>query len=239
MGKIINFAAVEAHSVSPGARVAPLLDRPDAVEMMAAAIRLAPDSRHEAKVPAGSDQYLYVLSGRTRLELDGTGTALAPDNWVILEEGKSFTLQGGAAELLSIVVPPPGAGRAGVGFRGGFKAMAANELPVIDLPEEKKRRTYLANKALAAGSERGHAMIVRYTGETLTKKHHHPNAESLFVILSGKVKFLVDGRERVLGRGEAAFFPTDDRHGLRSADGNELHFLELHVPGAFNTQYDE
>jgi quercetin dioxygenase-like cupin family protein len=239
MGKIIDFGAVEARSPSPGVSIAPLLDWFDAVEMMASAIRLAPGARHEAKVPAGSDQYLYVLSGRTRLELDGKGADLAPDDWVIIEEGKSFTLQDGAAELLSIVVPPSGAGRAAPGFRGGFKAMTVADLPVIDLPEEKKRRTYLANQALAAGSERGHAMIVRYTGETLTKKHHHPNAESLFVILSGKVKFLVDGTERVLGRGEAAFFPIDDSHGLRSADGNELHFLELHVPGAFKTQYDE
>ncbi len=140
---------------------------------------------------------------------------------------------------MSVIVPPPGAGRTAPGFHGGFTAMAVKDQPIVDLPEEKKRRTYLANKALAAGSERGHAMIVRYTGATLTKKHHHPNAESLFVILSGKVKFLVNGQERVLGRGEAAFFPINDSHGLKSADGNELHFLELHVPGAFVTRYDE
>jgi mannose-6-phosphate isomerase-like protein (cupin superfamily) len=239
MGKIIDFASVEARSAGPGVSVGPLLDRSDAREMKASSIRLAPGSRYEAMVPTGSDQYLYVLSGRTRLELDGERADLAPDSWVIIEEGRSFALRDGAAELLSIVVPPPGAGRGGAGFRGGFKAMAVNDLPVVDLPEEKKRRIYLANTALAAGSERGHAMIVRYTGETLTKQHHHPNAESLFVILSGKVTFLVDGKERVLGRGAAAFFPADDRHGLRSADGNALHFLELHVPGAFVTQYDE
>ncbi len=110
------------------------------------------------------------------------------------------------------------------------------DLPVVDLPAEKKRRTYLANAALAAGSHRGHAMIVRYTGETFTRKHHHPNAESLFVVLTGKVQFLVDGKDRVLGPGEAAFFPTGNSHGLKSADGNELSFLEFHVPGAFTTQ---
>jgi mannose-6-phosphate isomerase-like protein (cupin superfamily) len=236
MGKVIDFAAAEARAAGTGATVAPLLD---GREMQAAAIRLAPGARYEARVPAGSDQYLYVLSGRTRLVLDGGDMALAADSWAVVEEGKSFALQDGAAEILSVVVPPPGAGRASAGFRGGAKTMMVSDLPVVDLPEEKKRRTYLANKALAAGSERGHAMIVRYTGETLTKKHHHPNAESLFVILSGKVKFLIDGKERVLGRGEAAFFPIDDRHGLRSADGNPLHFLELHVPGAFATQYDE
>ena len=239
MGKVIDLAAAEARAAGTGAGAAPLLGASDAREIEAAAIRLAPGARHEARVPAGSDQYLYVLSGRTRLALDGAGADLAADDWVIIEEGKSFALQDGAAEILSVTVPPPGAGRASAGFRGGFKLLTIKDLPIVDLPAEKKQRTYLATKALAAGSERGHAMIVRYTGETLTRKHHHPNAESLFVILSGKVKFLVNGTERVLGRGEAAFFPIDDSHGLRSADGNPLHFLELHVPGAFTTQYDE
>lgn len=236
MGKVIDFAAAATRAAGTGATVATLID---GREMQASAIRLASHASYEARVPAGSDLYLYVLSGRTRLALDGTSADLTADSWAIIEEGKPFALEGGAAEVLSVVVPPPGAGRGAAGFRGGFKAMAVNELPIVDLPAEKKQRTYLATKALAAGSERGHAMIVRYTGETLTKKHHHPNAESLFVILSGKVTFLVDGMERVVGRGEAAFFPIDDSHGLRSADGNPLHFLELHVPGGFTTQYDE
>lgn len=239
MGKVIDFSAVKARMESPGVQIAPLLDRLDAAEMVASSIRLAPEARYDGTVPAASDQYLYVLSGETRLDCDGRGAALRPDSWAIIEEGKSFALSGGAAEVLSITVPPPGAGRTDTGFRGGFKTMAVADLPIVDLPEEKKQRTYLANKAVAAGSERGHAMIVRYTGETLTKRHHHPNAESLFVILSGKVKFLIDGKDRVLGRGEAAFFPIDDSHGLRSADGAKLSFLELHVPGAFRTQYDE
>ncbi|HUZ73995.1 MAG TPA: cupin domain-containing protein [Stellaceae bacterium] len=239
MGKIIDFGAAEAQSHGPGAAVAPLLGRVDATEMMASSIRLAAEGRYDGAVPAGSDLYLYVLSGATRLDCDGRAAALRPDDWAIIEEGKSFALSGGAAEVLSITVPPPGAGRTGAGFRGGVKTMAVADLPIVDLPAEKKRRTYLANKELAAGSERGHAMIVRYTGETLTRKHHHPNAESMFVILSGKVRFLIDGQERVLGRGEAAFFPIEDSHGLRSADGNPLSFLELHVPGAFRTHYDE
>ncbi|MGH7088952.1 MAG: hypothetical protein ACREFQ_08630 [Stellaceae bacterium] len=43
----------------------------------------------------------------------------------------------------------------------------------------------------------------------------------------------------MLARGEAAFFPANDSHGLKSADGNTLSFLELHIPGAFVTAYDE
>jgi quercetin dioxygenase-like cupin family protein len=58
-------------------------------------------------------------------------------------------------------------------------------------------------------------------------------------VLEGKVEFLVDGKQRVLGAGEAAFFPMNDSHGLRSGDGKALSFLEFHIPGAFVTEYDE
>ena len=235
MGKVVNFQTAEARTLASGASVVPIVDWFDGVEMMASVLRLVPGARHEVKVPAGSDQYLYVMSGEARLE--GAAAALAADDWVLLEEGRTVTLSG-AAEILAVTAPPPGSGSKREGFRGGLKVLRVRDQPVIDLPEEKKRRIYLANRALA-GSERGHAMIVRYTGETLTKRHHHPNAESLFVILTGRVAFTIDGQSHVLGAGEAAFFPANDSHGLRSADGQELSFLEFHIPGAFVTAYDE
>jgi mannose-6-phosphate isomerase-like protein (cupin superfamily) len=61
----------------------------------------------------------------------------------------------------------------------------------------------------------------------------------LFVMLDGRVRFLVNDKEETLGAGQAVHFPIDDSHGLRSADGRELSFLEFHVPGAFVTRYDE
>jgi quercetin dioxygenase-like cupin family protein len=237
MGKMVNFRTAEPQALASGAGVVPLVDWFDATEMMASVLRLPSGARHEAKVPSGSDQYLYVISGEARIEAAHGTAALGADDWALLEEGQAYTLSG-AAELLRVTAPPPGAGAGCAGFRGGLKIMHVKDLPVIDLPVEKKRRIYLANHEIA-GSERGHAMIVRYTGETLTKRHHHPNAESLFVILTGRVAFTIDGQERVLGAGEAAFFPVNDSHGLKSADGKELSFLEFHIPGAFEVSYDE
>lgn len=237
MGKVVNYGAADGRETAPGVRIVPLVDWFDGTEMMASVLRLDGGARHEAKVPRGSDHYLYVLAGEARIEGPAGSVALGPDDWVLLEEGHSFALAGGA-EILSVTAPPPGSGKSAPGFAGGFRRLRLQEQPVIDLPEEKKRRIYLANETIA-GSARGHAMIVRYTGETLTKRHHHPNAESLFVVLTGRVAFTVDGTERVLGRGEAAFFPANDSHGLKSADGNELSFLEFHIPGAFVTRYDE
>jgi mannose-6-phosphate isomerase-like protein (cupin superfamily) len=236
VGKVVNFRSAEARTLASGASLVPLVDWFDGTEMTASVLRLSPGAPHELKVPAGSDQYLYVVSGEARIE-GAAAAALAADDWALLEEGHDFVLYG-AGEILCVTAPPPGSGAQREGFRGGLKLLRVQDQPVVDLPEEKKRRIYLANRAIA-GSERGHAMIVRYTGATLTKRHHHPNAESLFVILTGRVAFTIDGRERVLGAGEAAFFPIDDSHGLKSADGQELSFLEFHVPGAFAVTYDE
>jgi mannose-6-phosphate isomerase-like protein (cupin superfamily) len=234
MGKVVNFRSATPQGLSSGASVIPLVD---GIEMTASVLRLGSGARHVVKVPSGSDHYLYVVTGEARIEGDAGSASLAADDWALLEEGRSFALSG-TAELLSVTAPPPGAVGGHPGFRGGLKVLRVKDLPVVDLPAEKKRRIYLANHEIA-GSERGHAMIVRYTGETLTKRHHHPNAESLFVILTGRVAFTIDGKERVLGAGEAAFFPVNDSHGLKSADGKELSFIEFHIPGAFVVSYDE
>jgi quercetin dioxygenase-like cupin family protein len=88
----------------------------------------------------------------------------------------------------------------------------------------------------ASRSERGHAMIVEYEKDTETVMHHHPNAESMFVVLTGNIRFVVDDQPAVLERGQAVYFPMNNRHALRCADGTtSASFLEFHIPGAFTT----
>jgi len=239
MGTVVNYDAAEGRAVANGVSLAVLLDR-QSTEMSVSLLRVASSGRYTGEVPSGSDQYLFVLGGEARIDAVGTIATMGPQTFAIVQEGTSFALTGGAAAatVLSVVVPPPGVERATPGFRDRVKVMAVADLPVVNIPEQKKRRTYLASRS-TVGSERGHAMIVRYTGDTVTRKHHHPNAESLFVMLDGYARFLVSGKEETLGVGQAVHFPIDDPHGLRSADGNGLSFLEFHVPGAFVTQYDE
>lgn len=239
MGTIVNYEAAEGRPVANGVSLAALIDR-QSTEMNASLLRLTPSARYAGEVPSGSDHYLFVIAGEVGVAAAGRTVTMGPETFAIVQEGTRFTLTGGAtaAKILSVVVPPPGAPRTASGFREGLKVMAVKDLPIVDLPEEKKRRTYLASPS-TVGSERGHAMIVRYTGDTVTKKHHHPNAESMFVMLDGSVRFLVNGKEETLGAGQAVHFPMNDRHGLRSADGHELSFLEFHIPGAFVTHYDE
>lgn len=84
--------------------------------------------------------------------------------------------------------------------------------------------------------ERGHAMIVEYEKDTETVMHHHPDAESMFVPLTGNIRFFVNGEPIVLKRGQAVYFPINDRHALPCAEGTtSASFLEFHIPGAFTT----
>jgi quercetin dioxygenase-like cupin family protein len=103
------------------------------------------------------------------------------------------------------------------------------------VPEQKKTRIYFVDPA-AVRSERGHAMIVGYEPGTVTGLHHHPDAESLFVVLDGALAFTVDGAQKIVRPGEAAWFGCDDPHGLRVAEGfGTASFLEFHIPAAYTT----
>jgi quercetin dioxygenase-like cupin family protein len=105
---------------------------------------------------------------------------------------------------------------------------------VHDISAEKKRRVYVVGQE-AVRSERAHAMIVEYGRDTVTGRHRHPNAESMFILLSGRTRFTVNGADAIVERGQATYFPVGDRHGRRVAEGDGVSFLEFHVPAGFTT----
>ena len=69
MGTIVNYDAAEARAGAGGLSVATLIDK-ESTEMHASLLRLN-GGRYEATVPAGSDQYLFVIDGRVRIEAAG------------------------------------------------------------------------------------------------------------------------------------------------------------------------
>jgi len=74
-----------------------------------------------------------------------------------------------------------------------------------------------------------------YQHDTVTGMHMHPNAESMFILLTGKTNFTVNGQDFILERGNATVFPMGDRHGLKVAEGDGVSFLEFHLPAAFTS----
>ena len=236
MGTVVTFADLPYRESARGVKRAPITGG-DMKEMSAEVIRLGPGAKLTESVPAGSDRYLFTLTGGAMVSGRGKEHAMVEEAFATIQEGTEFTVanpDGAETTLISVLAPPPGGGARRAGFSGGIMVMARAITPVHDIPEEKKRRIYFVGKA-AAPSERAHAMIVLYVKDTVTSLHMHPNAESMFVFLSGKTRFTVNGDSVIVGRGQATYFPMGDRHGLRVAEGEGVSFLEFHIPAAYTT----
>src|SRR5437773_2694352 len=235
MGKVITFTDLPYRETGNGVKRAAITGA-EMKEMSAEVIRLAPGARLTESVPAGADRYLFTLTGRATLSARGTSHTLTEESFATIQEGSDLTVatpDGAEATLVSVLAPPPG-GAARAGYTSGIQMAARATTPGHDIPAEKKRRIYFVGKE-AAKSERAHAMIVEYVHDTVTGLHMHPNAESMFVLLSGRTRFTVNGEDVTVGRGQATYFPMGDRHGLRVAEGDGISFLEFHVPAGYTT----
>ena len=235
MGRVVTFAQLPAESIGEGIDKAPIT-RGETREMAAEFIPVEPGKQWTAAAPHGSDCYLFMLKGAAAISANGQRHSLAAQTFATLEEGVEFTVANDGtspAEIVKVLAPPRPKGLAG--FRGKIQVAERERTPVVDLPEEKKKRLYFVGHD-AAQSERGHAMIVVYEKETVPGLHHHPAAESLFVVLTGALEFTVNGDAIVVKPGQAAYFGLNDQHGLHVADGFDgASFLEFHIPAAFTT----
>lgn len=237
MGKVADFSKLPYKQSAAGVQRAPITGS-EMKQMAAEIIKLAPGASVSETVPGGADQYFYILTGEAGIAADGQEHHMAQDSFAAVQEGKRFTVtNAGKSEttLVAVTAPPPGSGVPAMnGFAGGLAVANRATQPVVDIPDQKKQRIYFVGKE-AAKSERAHAMIVVYVHDTVTGMHMHPNAESMFVLLTGKTRFTVNNEDVVVERGQATIFPTGDRHGLRVAEGDGVSFLEFHLPAAFTT----
>jgi quercetin dioxygenase-like cupin family protein len=206
--------------------------------MSAQFFRLEPGAKLESTVPEGSDGYLFLLTGAGRIAVDGQEETIERESFAALGERRAFSLVNSTnqpAALVYVLAPPPGATSEHKGLAEPITVTSRAAAPTSYIADEKKLRRYFVAKG-ACQSERGHAMIVEYEKDTETVMHHHPDAESMFVVLSGDIRYVINGAPIVLKRGQAAYFPMNDRHALRCADGTtSASFLEFHIPGAFTT----
>ena len=235
MGKLVDYKNDAGKRVAPGV-TATSITGSEGRHMQAEFVKVAGKSKLTGTVPAGSDQYLFVLSGKGKLSDDKSASHdVAPGSFALIEEGRPFALtaEGESCEVVSVVAPPPGSRSEGAGFCGGIKILSMHEEPVHDFADKKKQRVFLVTKE-NAGSERAHGMIVKYVQDTETTTHAHPDAESLFVFLEGETRLTINGSERSGKRGNAAFFPAGDKHSLHGTPGGS-NFLEFHIPGGYTT----
>jgi len=235
MGRVVTFAQLTPQK-SEGVGTAPIT-REDVREMSASYVRVETGKRWNDRVPDGSDCYLFVLNGSGAIASDDARHTVSRESFATIEEKRRFTVENNGADPLEMVrvLAPPNGGRGIAGFSGKLRVAERRTTPVVDIPDEKKRRIYFVGHG-AAQSERGHAMIVVYAKDTVTRLHHHPNAESMFVPLDGALEFTVNGEQVKVAPGQAAYFAMHDTHGLHVAPGHPgASFLEFHIPAAFTT----
>ena len=235
MGRVVTFAQLTPQK-SDGVGTA-AITHDDVREMNASYVRVDVGKRWSDHVPEGSDCYLFVLGGSGAIASEDARHAISRESFATVEEGRRFTVENngaGALEMVRVLAPPNG-GRPLPGFHGKLRVAERRTTPVVDIPDEKKRRIYFVGHG-AAQTERGHAMIVVYAKDTVTRLHHHPNAESMFVPVDGALEFTVNGEQVNVAPGQAAYFAMNDTHGLHVASGHPgASFLEFHIPAAFTT----
>jgi len=236
MAKVVTFAKLPKQQAAGGAHIAAITTN-DTHEMAAGFIHILPGEHWTATVAAGADCYLFVLEGFGILTIDKLRYRLATHSFATIQEGKTYIVEndGSAPANLIRVMAPPQPRADVIGFTGGLAIAERDKTTVINLPKEKKKRIYFAGP-YAARTHRGHAMIVVYEKDTVTLEHHHPNAESMFVILDGVLQFTINGESVRVAPGEAVVLNFNDRHAVRCADGHfGASFLEFHVPAVYAT----
>jgi mannose-6-phosphate isomerase-like protein (cupin superfamily) len=236
MGRVVTFSKLPTQQAQGGAHIAAVTGG-DMQEMAASYIHIAPGEHYTATVPDGSDCYMYMLDGAGTISAGRERRRFPAQSFATLEQRLTFAVEnaGSVPANLVKVLAPPKLKHKMPGFAAGVSVAERVSAMVVNLPSEKKKRIYFVG-SYGVKSQRGHAMIVVYDKDTVTGLHHHPNAESMFVILDGALDFIVNGQAARVGPGQAAVFGLNDKHGVRVAEGLAgASFLEFHIPAAYTT----
>ncbi len=73
-------------------------------------------------------------------------------------------------------------------------------------------------------------MICRFTFDpfVVTEEHTHPH-EQMTLVVKGRVKFIIDGEERIVSAGDVLHFPPNNRHGATMLD-EEVVLIDIFSP---------
>jgi mannose-6-phosphate isomerase-like protein (cupin superfamily) len=237
MGRAVTFSDLRPSEIISGVHNA-AITRGETREMAAEYVRIPPGQQWIATVVPETDCYLFMVDGTCAISVADSRHRFPTQAFAVVQEGFEFSVENDSSALASIIkviAPPQSHGRGTPGFTGKLAVIQRASAPIVNLPKEKKKRIYFVDDD-AIRSQRGHAMIVVYEKDTIAGLHHHPNAESMFVILDGALQFIVDGKPVVVTPGQAVYFGANDQHALRVADGMpSASFLEFHIPAAYST----
>ena len=68
----------------------------------------------------------------------------------------------------------------------------------------------------------------RFAPLTVTAEHTHPH-EQMTLVMAGRVKFFIEGEERIVAAGDVLHFPPHNRHGATMLD-EEVVLIDIFAP---------
>lgn len=68
----------------------------------------------------------------------------------------------------------------------------------------------------------------RFAPFVVTAEHSHPH-EQITLVVQGKVKFIISGKERIVSAGDVLHFPPHNRHGATMLD-EEVILIDIFSP---------
>ena len=69
--------------------------------------------------------------------------------------------------------------------------------------------------------------------------HYHNNCSEFFLVLEGKMEFMVNGEQTTLSPGESVDLPAGTVHTFGNAGETPCRYINLHSPGGFSRFFKE
>lgn len=215
--------------------------------------RLAPGGRIETRV-AAYETAIFVTDGQLDLWRDGKEMSLAPQDFALLPTGVPWALRnrGGAPTAWAEVSAPqpkaPGGWRDT--FRLGQAAWSNDDTPRPDFANPGLRHAAHFDGRMPAsfhvhgdlngfairmlmdkefGAIHQHMFVIEFADGGLCNHHDHPFEEA-YLLLSGKVDIVFDGKSYVLEPGDFAWTAVGSRHAFFPRTGQPVRWLEIQAP---------
>lgn len=103
---------------------------------------------------------------------------------------------------------------------GECQVCAWSEVPVERLAEGIERRKVWGEKLMACR--------LHFAPHVVTPIHRHPHEQMTFV-QQGRVRFTIEGQERIVGPGDVLHFPSNAEHGATMLD-EEVVLIDIFTP---------
>lgn len=170
MGRAVTFSDLRPSKNISGVHNA-AITKSETQEMAAEYIWIPPGQQWIATTLPETDCYLFMIDGTCAISVADSRHRFPTQAFAVVQEGIEFRIEndsGAPASIVKVIAPPESNGRGTPGFTGKLAVTQRAAAPIVNLPEEKKKRIYFVDDD-AIRSQRGH--LTAFT-KALTKRIH-------------------------------------------------------------------